>query len=161
MAHGMRPYRDFEFAYGPALLYPTHWLTMAGLSAHSAYFLFYLVISFVGLYLAWSFADLLPVRTSLKALVFLLPCAISLASLTTVGVSYTIVRFVTPLWILARLNEANIRLRPVAQQALIACAGIILVDSVSPEIGTAPYRRDGFFFCIQLFQKTQKGKFCG
>src|ERR1035438_2532097 len=135
MSQGLRPYKDFEFAYGPALLYPTHWLTMAGLSAHAAYFLFYFAISLVGLYLAWSFADLLPVRASLKTLVFLVICGISIVSLPTAGVSYTIVRFVTPLLVLGKLNEANVRLRPVWKHALIACAGILLVGLISPEIG--------------------------
>jgi hypothetical protein len=156
MAHGLRPYKDFEFAYGPALLYPTHWLNMAGLSVHAAYFLFYLGISFVGLYLAWSFAGLLPVRNSVKTLVFLLPCAISIVSLTTVGVSYTIVRFVTPLWVLAKLNEANLRQRPVWQQALIACAGIILVDSISPEIGTVLADTAAIFFAYTYFRPSEK-----
>jgi hypothetical protein len=156
MAHGLHPYRDFEFAYGPALLYPTYWLSMAGLSVHSAYFLFFLGNCFAGLYLAWNFADLLPVRNSVKTLVFLLPCAISLVSLTTVGVSYTIVRFVTPLWVLARLNEANIRLRPVWQLALIACAGILLADSVSPEIGTVLTVVTASFFAFNYFRNTER-----
>lgn len=151
MAHGLRPYIDFEYAYGPGLVYPTHWLTMTGLSAHTAYFLFYLAISFAGLCLAWSFAALLPVRNSLKLLVFLMICGISFVSLTTVGVSYTIVRFVTPLWVLGKVNEADERGHPVWRQALMACAGILFVDLVSQEIGTVLAVTAAVFFGFTCF----------
>ena len=156
MSHGLRPYKDFEFAYGPGLLYPTHWIMATGLSAHSAYFLFYIGLSFVGLWLAWDFADLLPVRSSIKSLIFLLIGLVSLVSLLTVGVSYTIARFVTPLWILGRLNEANLRLRPIWQQALIACSGILLVDLISPEIGTVLAITAAAFFAFTGLRVSER-----
>jgi hypothetical protein len=136
MAQGLRPYTEFEFAYGPALVYPTHWLNAAGLSVHSAYFLFYLVITFVGLYMVWSFVNYLPVRTTTKVMIFLMVSGISLISLPTGGVSYTIVRFVTPLWFLGKLNAIYMRRRPQWEQIAVSAFGILATDLVSPEIGT-------------------------
>ena len=156
MAHGLRPYVDFEYAYGPGLIYQTHWLTSAGLSVHSAYFVFYLAISFVGLYIAWSFAALLPIRNSLKLVAFLMICGVSIVSLSTVGVSYTIVRFVTPLWVLGKLNEAYLRRRPVWQQALMACIGIVLVDLISPEIGTVLAVTAAAFFGFTCLRSPER-----
>lgn len=49
MAHGQQPYVDFEFLYGPLLIYPAHWwLSLTGFSME-AYYWWYALLQAIGM----------------------------------------------------------------------------------------------------------------
>lgn len=156
MESGLRPYVGFEYAYGPALLYPIHWLNVAGLSVHSAYSIFYLFLIIAGLGMAWSFARLLPIAANVKACVFILLAGISFVSLALNGANYTLIRFLTPLWILALLAKSDERHDSLSSQCLIAFSGILAVDAISPELGTVLAITGFAYFVLKYLLAKEK-----
>src|SRR5215212_5706229 len=70
LATGMVPYRDFEFLYGPLLLYPPHWAArLLGIPLYPAYLFVVLAFELIGLYMLWKIVGIskAPVRTKTLA----------------------------------------------------------------------------------------------
>src|SRR5262249_8424337 len=66
LAAGMVPYRDFEFLYGPLLLYIPYWTSrILGVPLYPAYLAVFLLFQLIGLAMLWKIIGLanVPART--------------------------------------------------------------------------------------------------
>ena len=142
MALGFKPYRDFEFIYGPGMLYPAYWLhelTRGGLSVDDAYLITLVGHWMVGMFLLYYAIGNLCGRVN-KTFVFL--CIVITSLNFSMGLNYTLLRFIPPFASLIFLHRVYIRdtrwslpavLRVGAAAFLLPLANF----SISPEMGVA------------------------
>ena len=138
LAAGGHPYRDFEFAYGPILIYLPLLLARAlHLSLRSGYYLAWTLEWILGVWLLWSCVEL---ATPIQALhrrssIYLLTAATWLAAILAIGSNYTPARFfLAPYLALVFVR----RLRAGASAPALtahALASIALLLLYSPEQG--------------------------
>jgi hypothetical protein len=139
---GRAPYADFEYFYGPALLYPPVWLhrliAPSSVRVEAAYYLYLGAASLAGLGLLAFVLGSLKLKTGLRNLLF---AGLGfLAVPENLGLQYTLVRFVAPfasVLLVHRLLEAQ-RMSGHSRPWLIfiASAGAVVVNlSISPEMG--------------------------
>jgi hypothetical protein len=99
---GRSPYTEFDFAYGPALLYLPVWfcrlLASWGVSVKAAYYLFYAAVSSLGFLLLAAIINCLGMPGRQKTIVFMLCALIALNE--TMGLQYTVFRYLVPLGLL-------------------------------------------------------------
>ena len=132
---GKVPFRDFEFAYGPLLLYVpafVHWLgAPLHISVERSYYVSLIVLSLVGVYaLFWLVNEIVPGYHD-KVVVF---AAFALFGLNpTMGMNYMYFRFVGP-YIGLLISERFTSLRPTLT---FVCMASFLLFSISPEMGLA------------------------
>jgi hypothetical protein len=142
MALGFKPYRDFQFIYGPAMLYPAHWLykiSGGDLPVDDAYIITLVAHWMAGIYLLYYVIGNLNGRLN-KTVVFL---CIALASFNiSMGLNYTLLRFITPIASLVFLHRTFVhdtkwsvcRFLKFASFAFLLPA---VSFSISPEMGVA------------------------
>lgn len=141
LASGQIPYRDFEFAYGPLLLYGPRVLMLTGLRAPDAYYFFWTACSVAGVWMLADVIDRLEIPRARRTTVFHLFCWPLLVSTLSTGTNDAAIRFLTPVWaalLTARIAEGS-RGDPggdlrVAGAAAVATAVCLLL---SPEMGIA------------------------
>ncbi len=128
---GDMPYRDFEFAYGPLMVYfpaSLAWLLKsAGLSAEAGYYLAVDLATVAGLWMLWAVISQLELRNLWKIWIFgiLWVCLLN----PSLGMNYTLLRFVAALWLLMLLVRKG--------TLAMAAVGSVAAWSISPEAGAA------------------------
>ncbi len=161
MVLGLRPYRDFQYNYGPAMLYPAFWLYQAlggRLSVDGAYCATLLAHWVAGLWLLHYTASTL-CRAWHATDVFL---CMSLAVLNfSMGVGYTPLRFVAPLASLLFLHRTFGRWVEAGTVGLPRCAALAALLSLaslslSPEIGLATGAGIVAFFAALAFTPLRR-----
>jgi hypothetical protein len=136
LAAGMAPYRDFEFLYGPLLVYLPYWFSkLLGAALYPVYLCVFLAFELIGLYILWKIIGIAraPVRT--KTLAFYCLAAITLLNLS-LGLQYTLPRYLTAfcaVLALAAFARTN-RSRPILLAPFSAILGGV-VFGLSPEMG--------------------------
>jgi hypothetical protein len=111
LMQGKAIYRDFEFAYGPMLLYGPQWLCRAfHLSPGSGYYLFWCLDHLIGTALLWEVTSELqiagePIALRARSLVFLVLWLFQLWQISNAGVNYTPLRVVLPVFLVIRLHR--------------------------------------------------------
>ena len=159
---GRRPYTDFEFAYGPALLYPPVYLYRLtepfGMSVEAAYCLYYGLASATGLFLLAVVVNSLGIKGRHKTILFVL-CGL-IAWNETMGLQYTLLRYVVPmnclllihLGIVPWLTSAGFMRLP--QQIILALASVVCTAVcllISPEMGVAFFVAMGVYWTYRLW----------
>lgn len=138
LASGQVPYRDFEFAYGPLLMYGPRLLMLTGLSAVDAYYLFWTGCSVAGVWMLAAVIDRLEIPGAQRTTVFHLFCWPLLVNASSAGTNDAAIRFLTPIWaalVTARMAErGDGRVLRVAGAAAGSTAACLLL---SPEMGMA------------------------
>ncbi|GEM_PF-2165626 len=138
MQAGAIPYRDFEFAYGPAMLYvPVFLRAVTGISVNAAYLASLWIFAWGGLLMLWWVVRQARAARSVKIAAFLL-----LASFPALnpefGISYTMTRYIAGF---AALAAARIAVEKLTRRwALVGVCHTLLtaaVFSISPEVGLA------------------------
>ncbi|MCW8131431.1 MAG: hypothetical protein KIS92_13865 [Planctomycetota bacterium] len=135
---GLHPYRDFEFAYGPLLLFFPALCVKAlhGLVPPPAVYTgCHIVLNTAGLFLFARTLDALPLRRNLRIGAFLL---MALAwSNPTLGMQYTVLRWILPfallVWVYRRVPESASAPPDVKSLALRTAGAIFAMLLVSPE----------------------------
>ena len=140
LVNGSRPYIDFEFSYGPLLLYPQYilWLLLRplGVSVSTAYYICMGIARLVGLALAAYVIDRLTLSRGLKNALFVWIAVFEVCQLG-MGLEYSFLRFVAYLSLLlgvlafAKRSTNRVAVAGAAAGAVVLCLGI------SPEIGVA------------------------
>lgn len=140
LTQGKRPYIDFEYAYGPLLLYgPLALHRICHLSLQSAYYLFYPLTVLAGFVAFFQVVSRSNFPSPSKWSIFLVLCIPSLQALSSGGTNYTFFRFALPLYFIGIFqksllaNETRFKLRPILI-ATLATAALLLV---SPETAVA------------------------
>ena len=140
LSNGKTPYRDFEFAYGPGLLYgPLILKYFLPLDISQAYYLFWLANCLLGTLLLFKSVNLVDYPTDSKETIFLLLFFAGLFSIVRMGTNYTFLRFSCPVYfviVIERLlRDSGIRARVRAVLSSLAFAAILIL--ISPEIAIA------------------------
>lgn len=138
------PYRDFDFSYGPLLLYfPIAVIKLVTGMFYSTFDFGYLVSLLaawlVGLWSLFCLVDHFRVRTVYRVLIF---SALAIAGYDLgFGLAGTMLRYVTPFAVALALHKAANRLvltgdlKPVAKLCGLVSASIFLVFAISLEFG--------------------------
>jgi hypothetical protein len=99
LAEGKVPYRDFEFAYGPAMLYgPSIIHSLFGMGIAKACYLFWAASYFLGTVLLFKTVNMVDYPSAAKQDIFLLLYLPGLFPIIRMGTNYTFLRFVCPLF---------------------------------------------------------------
>jgi len=141
---GFAPYRTFEFAYGPLMLYLPVWVhRLTGLGPQAAYIIAFAAWHLAGLVLAYYVANRLGIDRRAKTVLFL---ALGLYLLVneSMGMSYSYTRSLMPFAALLFVYSTHGRtaaskradLAPLVLWAA-AAAAILLNTAISPEMGIA------------------------
>ena len=148
LAQGLRPYRDFEFAYGPLQLFGP-WLAsrLLHLSLTDGYGLFWLLSTCLGLLALWFAVRWTDLPSQGKPATFCLLALILGAEIFGSGVNYNPLRYAAPLACLLAVYKVSRRngalLRGFDRSTILTAmlsAGLLL--GLSPEVGIV--------FCIAV-----------
>ena len=140
LVNGSRPYLDFEFSYGPLLLYPQYvlWevLRPIGVSVATAYYLCFAAASVTSLWLLSFVVDRLTLSRGLKNALF---ASVALFDILQIGMGLddSLVRFVTHLALLLAVLAFAARSKSRAATAAAAVGAVAFCFAISPEIGIA------------------------
>jgi hypothetical protein len=140
---GLKPYTQFEFAYGPFLIlapsYLAKFLSMFFLSTRFAYYVFLTFTSICGLFMLAYIIDILALDEKGKVLLF---CVIAVISWNpSFGVQYTLFRYLAPFFALAFLfRYFNVPFSSKKTYSLVESSLFVffleaLCVSISPEVG--------------------------
>lgn len=136
---GHTPYRDFEFAYGPALLYiPATLARLLHGDLRDAYGVTYVLACLTGTYLLWVTCNWLDGSIAGRRAAFFFFWAASLISTLNYGLNYSLLRFILPIFLLIlihRLARGN-GVDTLAPYIAVV-VGFILMSCVSPELALA------------------------
>lgn len=155
MVLGLRPYRDFQYNYGPAMLYPAYWLYhLAGgrMSIDGAYCANLLLHWLAGLSLL--FFTVRNLCSGLRGTIVFL--CVSLAVFNpTMGAGYSPLRFVVPLALPLLLRRAFETRLDKGAVAVFGLSGLALLLSLaalflSPEVGVSTAAGIAIFFLALL-----------
>ena len=148
LAAGFAPYRAFEFAYGPLMLYPPLWLhQLTGLPPQAAYLVVFMVWHLAGLCILYYAVNRLGIRRNEKIALFL-ALGLYLVVNENLGLSYSFTRCLMPLaalmfvhaWHTQSLSKSEAG-RANGRSALglwaTASAAVVLSTLISPEVGIA------------------------
>ena len=137
------PYKEIEFAYGPALVYipialfkVAQWMTVP---LELVYLLIFLAMTVLGLWLLYYIVDNFQCDAQYRVIIFVL-YAVCFFNISF-GLQYTSVRYVLPLAAILWLHNTLVRRgKLLATPVMAAIVGFILpavVLSISPEMGAA------------------------
>ena len=151
LATGERPYRDFEFIYGPLLLYiPLVLHRLFRLSLLDAYFLFWVLSWVGGVYLLWLMLAWASTSSPRKNGIYLLAFLGFIFSTISLGLNYTPLRFVAAPFVAVAVWRVLGTYPSVVPGALLSLAGAAWVMFSSPEQGIALCGGTLLFFLIFL-----------
>lgn len=141
LSQGLRPYRDFEFVYGPLQLFlPFLTARSLHLSLTDGYYLVWLVSTLLGLLALWISVRWLDLPSRGKPATFLLLAVILGSEILSTGLNYNPLRYAAPiacLLLVHRLSRfphqptLSITLQTLAASILSA----VLLLGLSPETG--------------------------
>lgn len=151
LAAGRVPYRDFEFAYGAALLYVPLWISHAfHLSLTAAFYLFWSLCVALGVVTLFESIRLAGDPRHDRAGLFLLLLIISLFGILSTGPNYMELRFVLPLYFAAlifRLRRRESGSWLSFSATLLGAATLLLI---SPEMAVAFAIGSLLYFALNL-----------
>jgi hypothetical protein len=137
---GRLPYRDFEFAYGPAQLYVPLLLQRAlHLSVPQAYYLFWVLSYLFGTYLLFKSIDLIDFPSARKPWIFALLFAAGLFAIIRMGTNYTFLRYALPIYLVLLIQRrfGSARASSIAEDLSLSAAFCALLILLSPETAVA------------------------
>jgi len=141
LAHGKVPYVDFEFAYGPGLLYgPVLLQHLLSITLLHAYYLFWTLNCLLGTILLYAIVNMINYPTPRRKVIFLLLWfAGFFSSVFTMGTSGTYLRFTCPLFFVLAVDKVYRRPGPYAKfyAAILAVGFTIALLFLSPETAIA------------------------
>jgi hypothetical protein len=137
---GRLPYRDFEFAYGPAQLYAPLLLQRAlHLSVPNAYYLFWALSYLLGTYLLFKSIDLIDFPSARKPWIFALLFAAGLFAIIRMGTNYTFLRYALPIYLVLMIQRRfrSARASSIAADLSLSAVFCALLILLSPETAVA------------------------
>ena len=149
LAAGEAMYRDFEFIYGPILLYIPLMLHRAlHLSLLDAYYLSWVFDWILGTYLLWLTVGWASATSSRKNGIYLLAFLGFIFSTVSLGLNYTPLRFVSAPFVAVAVWRMLAARRSVLPGALASIAGAAWILFLSPEQGIAFCVGSVLFFAV-------------
>ena len=140
LLQGLRPYRDFEFAYGPAHLYiPVLFMRLTRGSFMHGYYAWWTLQWLLGTAMLWSAVRLLQLPFPHRRIVFWIVFTIQLPGLMAEGTAYTPTRTIGSAFfivIVASLINRRKKSLLIASTAVLCVAASL---AISPEQGIAVF----------------------
>jgi hypothetical protein len=140
LLQGLRPYRDFEFAYGPAHLYiPVLFMRLTHGSVMRGYYTWLILQWLLGTAMLWSAVRLLQLPFPHRRIVFWIIFTIQLPGLMAEGTAYTPTRTIGSAFfvvIVASLINHRKKSLLIASTAVLCVAASL---AISPEQGIAVF----------------------
>ncbi|MHB1699691.1 MAG: hypothetical protein ACYCSN_06060 [Acidobacteriaceae bacterium] len=143
----LRPYRDFEFAYGPLMLYVPRLFSIVlarDRGDAAGYFVTLILAQMAGLWLLYWTLNNLPMRSRMRSGLFLV-IALTIPLSTNMGLNYTLLRFCLAAVVVLFLA----RQKTVVRALVVAGVGVFLQLAVSPEWAVA-CSAGCFVFCLGM-----------
>ena len=139
-SRGLRPYRDFEFAYGAGLLYAPILLShLLHLSIPNAYYLFWIISLVLGTWFLFEVVNRIDYPGRHRNQIFLVLFAVTLLEAVYVGTNYTSLRFaIAPfaaILVCHTMREGGLIAQVRSSLLALLFASLLLL--ISPEIAIA------------------------
>jgi hypothetical protein len=151
---GKLPYINFEFAYGPMLVYLPLWIAeLFRIPFALGYYIFWVVTGLAGVVLLARFLNAIDIPTPTKPAIFMLFCAAFCATFIIGGANYTFFRFAIAPFLALEINQIDLKWKSRRKAAMMIASLVVLsfafLEFVSPEIAIA----FGLgYVCFLLFQ---------
>ena len=137
---GKVPYRDLEFAYGPAQLYGPLFLSkLLHIGIPQAYYLFWSLSNLFGTYFLFKSVELIDIAAAARRWIFLLLFATGLFGLIRMGTNYTFLRYALPVYLVIQ-TERRFRScdgRSILLDVILSGAFCGILIQLSPETAIA------------------------
>lgn len=154
LAKGLRPYRDFEYAYGPLLLYVPYLLGRAfHLPWITAYYITWLASWLLGTSMLWFILRRLPGTLRWRDLVFWIYLIFLTQMMKTEGIAYTPVRMIGSAFALLLVHTIWQRSRNAFLTAITAVAVVAFSLGISPEQGFGVFLGLAGWFLVLFFRQ--------
>ena len=140
LLEGHKPYRDFELAYGAGLIYlPAILVWVFHLPPGDAYGVVWIAAALIGVWLLYLTLRSVEDFPGSQRMVFLLFVAYGLTELASVGINYTLLRFVLPCWFGSVIHRLLFSGREIDARwaLLLPLPCYVLQLLVSPELAVA------------------------
>jgi len=137
---GRVPYKDFEFAYGPAQLYgPLILDKILHIGIPQSYYLFWASSYLFGTYFLFKAVDVIDFPSARRPWIFALLFGAGLFAIIRMGTNYTFLRYALPVYLVLQIHRRfrDARAVSILMDILLSftfCAVLILL---SPEMGVA------------------------
>jgi hypothetical protein len=155
LAAGKTIYRDFEFVYGPLLLYLPLWTgKLFHLNLIHGYFLFWLVDWAAGIWILYRLVNAIEIPSPYRTAVFFLLVADFVPALWREGINYAPVRGLLTAGLAMLVYAAHKRQYPPPAVAGVAVLGAAIAAGFSPEHGIAFMLGTGLFFVACVRRRT-------
>ena len=153
LAAGKTIYRQFEFAYGPLLLYPELWISrLFHLSLINGYIVFLLFCWAVGIWILYRLINAIDIPSPYRtAVFFLLVLEFAVGAIWPLGVNYAPLRGLLTAGLALVVLTVYKRTRSPIVAAAVSVSCAALATAVSPEHGIAFMLGSGLFFvfCVR------------
>jgi hypothetical protein len=144
---GARPYRDFEFAYGPIFLEGPLLLTRLGLNVEQAYFLFLTLNYVASTWILAQVLNLIDYDSNTKPWLYHFLCLFAVSAFCGVGLQYTLLRFLLALYFALHVGRVDkkggTRNHTIALLMIVAFTAVLILFSQEQalmfSVGTISY----------------------
>lgn len=136
LVFGKEIYVDFEYSYGPLLVYIPYWLyVLLPISVSDGYFLCLILLQAIGVYFLYLLFSALNISCKEKKVIFILFVIIVFPY--SLGLNYELFRFIFPLWGFFYLRKMERRTGCIWSYILMCVLLSFLILLTSPEFGIA------------------------
>ena len=158
LSQGKVPYADFEFAYGPLLLYGPMFLNrLFSLDVAEAYYAFWAGSWLLGTFFLFHVIDRSNYPTSAKPSIFLTLFFAGAIGIMSMGTNYSLFRFAFPLFLIAKFQNLTRPLSSAVISAALAAGSTLILLLISPETAIAFSFAAVFLFSIFLLRSRNAG----
>jgi hypothetical protein len=136
LSRGLIPYRQFEFAYGPLLLYPEVWVArLLHVGYATGYSIVWVASWLIGIWMVWELVRSVDIASRRRTHIFTLICVLIAPAIASRGLNYTALRIFCAAFVVLMVHRVCWRWRRPLWTAGAAVLGVLLALYYSPEQG--------------------------
>lgn len=155
LSMGLIPYRQFEFAYGPLLLYPGVWAAkiLHG-SLTAGYYLWWTASWMIGVWMLWELVRAVDIVTPHRTQIFALTCFIVYPAIASEGLNGSPLRLFCAAFVVLVVYRTCWRWRSPLWTGAAAVLGVALAFGSSPEQGLGAAAGLAMYFTYLAIRKS-------
>lgn len=154
LAAGLSPHTQFEFVYGPLLIYPGYWIAhLTGLPQAPAYYICWILQWLIGTAMMWAVVRAIDIPVCARWLLF---CTLMLVQLNGIGMegeTYTPFRGYSAAFLIFAAHFFWKRYGSLWKLSIAASAAVALAICVSAEQAIGTTVGLGGFFCLLGYKR--------
>jgi len=136
LSKGLIPYRQFEFAYGPLLLYPGLWISrLLHVSQIAGYYIYWIAAWQAGVWMLWEIVRSIDIPTAHRTQIFALTYIFVIFAFYCEGVNYAPVRSLCAAFVIVIVYRIWRKYSSTLLTCIAATLGVALAIGCSPEQG--------------------------